>query len=198
MPTKEAYGQYLIPKETPADWKPEEIVYARWTFDLADGRLVFAGDPQTCVYPATSEAELDAFCRRLAKGDVPPCVNPGNVVKKPGMGTPLDIQPTKQGWVVIELDPSRNWHFRTDGVALTTKADYGNANAQLVHIGPDGEPLPGPPQTEDCRIIHFRVVTRDPGAAQSFNAYVGIDQADYPPLPVLIDPNIPTDSGGIP
>ncbi len=113
-----------------------------------------------------------------------------------GGGTPLDFELKPPCFVVIQLDGSRNWQFRTDGDAVTTKASYSGDYCALMQVYEDGDILAGYPQKDGCRIAYFSAIGPMAARDDGFNFHIELTQNNNKDLPLLIDPDIHNDGHG--
>jgi hypothetical protein len=194
-----------LPKTPPPNFRAKAIVYRNYTYDVdaKTGLFQFKFE-ETSYIPhgdiATFIGELIAGTANL-KTTLPWNVKPTG---------PLDIMlPHKQQcYVVIELDKTKNWQFRSGGPGITSKTDYGDDNADLTHLYPgavdeDGQPAilsAYGPGVNGCRLLHFAVARRAKFERQRFNIHVEMTHPQFPdsPMEVIFDPDIPDDGGGIP
>lgn len=124
------------------------------------------------------------------------------------VSSPFDIKVKQQCWLLIQLDPSKNWQFTVGQVPCTLKEEdlYGR-NIHLRHVqksSKTGEK--GKISRNGCRTIFFGVVQRgpiigekkrDPGRC-GINLNVEFIQKDgrhTKRLQLIIDPDVPNDGG---
>lgn len=183
-------------KNPPAEWEPIEIIYSRYTYTASGSSIEFSAQPSSCVVPSR---DIERFIDRLRRGEAPDC-SETLTPEDAGMSnaTPLDIWVRERCYVVVELDPDRDWQFRRRDVALTAKADYEHDNCGLRHVLPDGSRTPDGPGVEGCRIIYFAVVRREAKERQSFNFHVELRQGGTGWLELAIDPDVPNTGSGFP
>lgn len=132
----------------------------------------------------------------------------GRSVPLPAVPSPLDIDVDRQCWLLIQLDPSKNWQFTVDQVPCTLKEEdlYGN-NIYLRHVYQDSKTgEKGAVKRDGCKTIFFGVVQRggendcekpEPGRC-GINLNVEFIQDDgsiTKKLKLIIDPDVPNDGG---
>lgn len=122
--------------------------------------------------------------------------------------SPLDIKVTQQCWLLIQLDPDKNWQFTPGQVPCTLKEEdlYGR-NIQLRHVfSKNGKAIKGAVSDGGCQTIFFGVVQRgpvegevkpDPGRCGiNLNVeFVQLDGTVAKKLQLIIDPDVPNDGG---
>lgn len=193
-------GDFPLPATMRAGWKPEEIVYARYTFDPVDPKGTLKGDPTGYVICGM---DVETFVRaRLAGGPLPnsaitlPQTPPTDTTVRA-----IDIYIRKPCHVVIELDPKLDWQFKIGQPGLTAEDDNHDDNGDVRHVMSDGRILKSAgPDSDGCRIIYFGVNRRCTSEHQKFFCHIdfGSRFALLPdPFP-LVDPDIPNDGGKFP
>lgn len=208
MTTRDGDGGYRLPRDLPTGWKAKEIILVELSFQQSGGRLSFTSSP---IYPfhydanGVDPAVFEAFVKDCALNGLPTTLPSPRPTQE--RRTPLDIVVRNPCHVVVLLNRTLPWRFRSSGPAITTKSNYGRDNCRVKHLRETGEILPddGPGRFQ-CQTAYFSVLRRGYFERQRFNFHVEFDQGprmdgsggNWPPLEVAIDPDVPDDGGGFP
>ncbi|PZQ59943.1 MAG: hypothetical protein DI570_15285 [Phenylobacterium zucineum] len=128
----------------------------------------------------------------------------GMEVPKEFRSSPLDMKVSKQGWLLIQLDPKINWQFTKGELPCTLKVqDIRGRNVMLRHLDSKGNPFEGAVAFDDCRTIFFGVVQRDkPGTGDGSGVschvnlnveFLQIVSGQPSSLKIIIDPDVPNE-----
>jgi hypothetical protein len=181
------------------------------SYNQSERQFVFSIAPTGVAYGTTIETFLQEWSAgTLASGTpVPP---PSNASPGPGV---MESYVRNVCYLVLELDGSVAWQFQTDHAGISTKADYGTDNVNLVRVlktptgyaidsSTSGDPA-NPQYSSGCVLVYFTVNTRTPvgsatACAEGFNLHVDLLQSGIGgsrSIPIVIDPDIKND-GNIP
>ncbi|WP_421932036.1 nucleotide synthetase [Phenylobacterium sp.] len=203
--TKSLNHMIRLQRNAPADFKPQEIVYARFTMNPNRPRLGFQAEECGVVQNETLGTLLAKRCGAV--------VQPVTVVPKipdplgPGTITDRDVPVDKPCTVVLELSADWEWQFRTQDVGVTSKDDYSDDNCDLWHVNSDGSLARGTPANDanpdtgatrvqnKCRIVMFSVVRRGDHEPQKFNLHIEVLQSATDSVEIIIDPDVPNNGG---
>lgn len=177
---------------------PEEIVYARYSYDESkpEGERVIV--TTRGHVPWTKNVEKFVQDRIDRRGlFIPRWIRRRNS-KDPKPDRRLNIYVGGPCWVVIELDHNIAWRFEPGQPGVTVEPGRDDDNCDLVHVMSDGIPVRGTaPAQGICQLVYFRVQKRCGYEHQRLYCHV-IHRNKRLEDPDQIDPDIPNDGGKFP
>lgn len=113
-----------------------------------------------------------------------------------GEPTPYDLHIGRGCLLVIHLADRWNWQFQTGHAAVTTKANQGDKNRNLVHLDAGGDFITGLPTVrQPARYAYFTIAKRAAFETDhQINIHVEFDTRQID----ILDPDIKNDGNQIP
>ena len=209
---------YRMGPPPPPDWVAECIYHRKITFDVQHGQMNYWYSYGKMI----KSGDIDTYLDSILDPAPPPVVlqlkNASELIAiKASQATLFDVQISTSldfavyapAYVLIELDGSRDWFFRTDRDPVSTDQPLDTDYCGLTYVFADGSrepagmPVPQPLAIPaGCRFVFFAVTgPLQPWPAQvrqdKFNINVGYVQSDGGVIWDDVDPDI-TNPGGPP